>query len=114
MTSPSLLWLAQRNFRRRINAALGRWTHWEFWPGWLFYLPVAVNYVRLAILYRDFTLPTAANPGIFSGGFVGESKIVPLRDLQATSPEFLQQTTPTGTAHRSIALLSRRKLVAPV
>jgi len=85
--------LAQRNIRRRITAALGRWTHWEFWPAWLFYLPVAVNYVRLAILYRGFTLPTAANPGIFSGGFVGESKIVTLRDLHATSPEF------TAVAH---------------
>jgi hypothetical protein len=67
---------------------LGRWTRWEFWPAWLFYLPVAVNYLRLAIKYRGLTLPTAANPGIFSGGFVGESKFATLRDLQATSPEF--------------------------
>src|SRR5207249_4403094 len=85
--------LAQRTIRRRITAALGRCTLCEYWPAWLFYLPVAVNYVRLAILYRGFTLPTAANPGIFSGGFVGESKIVTLRDLHATSPEF------TAVAH---------------
>ncbi|MCI0540046.1 MAG: VTT domain-containing protein, partial [Verrucomicrobiales bacterium] len=78
----------EQNFRRCIFAALGRWTRWEFWPLWLFYLPVAVNYVRLATRYGGLTLPTAANPGIFSGGFVGESKIATLRDLHTTSPAF--------------------------
>ena len=78
----------QKNVRRRISAALGRWIRWEFWPAWLFYLPVALNYLRLTFKYRGFTLPTAANPGIFSGGFVGESKIATLHDLHATSPEF--------------------------
>ena len=80
--------LFQKDFRRRLAAAVGRWTHWEFWPAWLFYLPVALNYLRLALRHRGFTVPTAANPGIFSGGFVGESKMATLRDLQTTSPEF--------------------------
>jgi hypothetical protein len=76
---------------RRLHAALGRWTRWEFWPAWLFYAPIAANYLRLAIQYRGLTLPTAANPGIFSGGFVGESKMATLRDLHATSPEFVAE-----------------------
>ena len=38
--------------------------------------------------YRGLTLPTAANPGIFLGGMVGESKIATLRELMATSPGF--------------------------
>ena len=80
--------LSQKSFRRRIGTALGRCIRWEFWPAWLFYIPVGVNYLWLAIRYRGFTLPTAANPGIFSGGFVGESKIATLRDLLATSPKF--------------------------
>ena len=62
--------------------------HWEFWPAWLFYIPVVANYLRLAICHRSFTVPTAANPGMFAGGFVGESKIATLRELQRTSPEF--------------------------
>jgi len=78
----------QKNFRRRISAIPGRWTRWEFWPAWLFYIPVGVNYLRLALKYRGLALPTAANPGIFSGGFVGESKIATLHDLHGTSPEF--------------------------
>jgi hypothetical protein len=80
--------LAQQNARQRLSTALGRWMRWEFWPAWLFYLPVGLNYLRLAIRHRGFTLPTAANPGIFSGGFVGESKIATLEDLLGTSPEF--------------------------
>jgi hypothetical protein len=79
--------LAERNFRRRISAALGRWTRWEFWPAWLFYIPVALHYIRLSIRYRGVTVPTAANPGILSGGFVGESKMAMLRELYTTSPK---------------------------
>ena len=102
----------QKNFRRRIRAAMSRWTHWEFWPAWLFYLPVGANYLRLALKYRGFTLPTASNPGIFSGGFVGESKSATLRDLHATSPEFtakaaLLSANPNGIASTSPGLRVR-------
>lgn len=73
---------------RRVSARLGRWRHWEFWPAWMFYPPVAIYCLWLAVKYRGLTLPTAANPGIFSGGMVGESKIATLRELMASSPEF--------------------------
>lgn len=46
----------------------------EFWPMWRFYPPVALHYAWLAIRFRSLTLPTAANPTIFCGGFVRESK----------------------------------------
>ena len=67
---------------------LARLRHWEFWPGWMFYPPVAIYCLWLAIKYRGLTLPTAANPGIFSGGIVGESKMAMLNELFATNPEF--------------------------
>src|SRR5213593_2397937 len=57
----------------RAQVFIRRWTRWEFWPAWLFYIPVAVNYLWLGIRYRGLIVPTAANPGMFSGGFVGES-----------------------------------------
>ncbi len=47
---------------------------WEFWPPWIFYVPVGVYVVWLAIRHRSLTLFTAVNPGIETGGFVGESK----------------------------------------
>jgi hypothetical protein len=64
-----------------------RWTRWEFWPAWLFYVPVALYYFWLAVRYRSLTLPTAANPGMATGGFVGESKFEILDQLHATSPD---------------------------
>ncbi len=79
---------AARFDSRRLGAKLGRWRHWEFWPAWLFYPPVVAHYFWLAIKYRGTMLPTVANPGIFSGGMVGESKMTTLRDLMVTSPEF--------------------------
>jgi membrane protein DedA with SNARE-associated domain len=66
-----------------------RWTRWEFWPAWLFYIPVGVYYVSLAIRYRGFSVPTSANPGMATGGFIGESKLEILGELRRTSPEFV-------------------------
>src|SRR6185369_16027554 len=54
----------------------------------MFYPPVAIYCLWLAVKYRGLTLPTASNPGIFSGGMVGESKGDMLKDLLSTSPRF--------------------------
>ena len=67
---------------------LARLLHWEFWPAWMFYPPVAAYCAWLALKYRGLTLPTTSNPGIFSGGIVGESKATMLQELHTTSPEF--------------------------
>ncbi len=86
------LQLARRSFLnfdpRKFSTRLGRWRRWEFWPPWMFYPPVALYYVWLALKHRGFMLPTAANPGIFSGGILGESKMATLRDLMNGSGEF--------------------------
>lgn len=96
-----------RRRRDRWRNAWGHWRHWEFWPAWLFYIPVVLNCLRLAMKYRGFTLPTAANPGIFSGGLVGESKLATLQELHATSPEFTAEAhglAPGSLAARRAAL----------
>ena len=46
----------------------------EFWPGWLFYAPVVLQWIWYGLRYGDFSLPTAANPTIETGGLCGESK----------------------------------------
>ncbi len=97
LTVVALVQLARRAAVRfdfsRLAHGFSRWRHWEFWPAWLFYPPVALYCLWLAVKYRGLTLPTAANPGIFSGGVVGESKGAMLEALNATSPEF---TAPAG------------------
>jgi hypothetical protein len=62
----------------------------EFWPDWMFYLPVVAHWLALGVRYGGFTLPTAANPTITTGGLCGESKLeildqvmLPARDLLA-------------------------------
>jgi len=72
----------------RTPAWARRWTHWEFWPAWLFYIPVGVYYAWLAIRHRSLSVPTSANPGIATGGFIGESKLEILDQLRRRSPQF--------------------------
>jgi membrane protein DedA with SNARE-associated domain len=111
---------ADGNFRRRVRVTIVRWKHWEFWPPWLFYFPVALNYIRLATRYRGWTVPTAANPGIFSGGFVGESKMATLLDLQVTSPNFtaaawlVEGSTPQDRCASFHALRAAHEIVYPL
>lgn len=46
----------------------------EFWPPWLFYIPVVGYYFWLGLRHWGLTLPTASNPKIYSGGLIRESK----------------------------------------
>ena len=46
----------------------------EFWPSWLMYAPVAVQWLGLALYYRSFTLPFLANPSLPLSGMVGVGK----------------------------------------
>lgn len=108
------------NLRRRLSASIGRFTRWEFWPAWLFYIPVGANYLRLAIRHRGLTVPTAANPGIFAGGFVGESKFCTLQDLMAAQPDFtaeahlIQGSTPAERLHSFHALCTQHSFRYPL
>ncbi len=46
----------------------------EFWPTWLMYLPVVVQWLGLAIRHRSLTLPFIANPKLTLSGMVGVPK----------------------------------------
>jgi membrane protein DedA with SNARE-associated domain len=76
---------------RHFATTLRRLRRWEFWPVWLFYPPVGIYCLWLAMKYRGPGLPTAANPGMFSGGVIGESKTAILNELFLTSPSFTAQ-----------------------
>src|SRR5262245_4484618 len=73
----TLCWRAIRlswQTRRRLIGWWRRKRRWEFWPPWMVYLPLLPYLLYLGVRHRSLTLFTAANPGIPSGGFVGESK----------------------------------------
>jgi hypothetical protein len=77
---------------RSLTVRLKRATRWEFWPPALFYIPVICKYLFLAIRYRSLTLPTLANPGMHTGGLIGESKFETLADLARSFPDFTAET----------------------
>jgi membrane protein DedA with SNARE-associated domain len=102
--------------RRRLVGWLRRRTRWEFWPPWLSYIPVVPYVLFLGIKYRSLTLFTAANPGIPSGGFVGESKSAILANLHRV-PDFILLSKDLLSATRFQAVkdfLAGRGLSYPV
>lgn len=50
----------------------------EFWPSWLVYAPVAMQWLGLALRYRSLTVPLCANPALPLSGMVGVSKSLPM------------------------------------
>lgn len=61
----------------------------EFWPAWLFYAPVAVQWLALGLRYGSPLLLTAANPRIAAGGLCGESKSSILDQVQGPARQWL-------------------------
>ncbi|VAX35794.1 hypothetical protein MNBD_PLANCTO03-1245, partial [hydrothermal vent metagenome] len=60
---------------QRLKTALYRCRHHEFWPGWIYYLPLLPWCTWLALRHRGLMSFTCANPAIpCGGGVVGESK----------------------------------------
>jgi membrane protein DedA with SNARE-associated domain len=77
-----LLVVLQRRAVGSINGAAGHrpangrvLSAFELWPPWLFYIPVGIYYAWLALRHGGLLLPTVANPSIYSGGLIGESKL---------------------------------------
>jgi membrane protein DedA with SNARE-associated domain len=79
--------------KRRIALAfIHRIFRWEFWPAWAAYTPLVPYILWLAVRHRSLTLFTAANPGIPTGGLVGESKASILQHLRR-EPDLLARWT---------------------
>lgn len=70
--SPATLWW--RRFFIRLRS-------WEYWPVYVFNLPVLGIWIWNAIRARDFFFFALTNPGIETGGFFGESKSAILNNI---------------------------------
>jgi hypothetical protein len=68
----------------RVPLFIAKFSRYEYWPWWLFYLPVLPYWLYLAVKNKSLAYFTVANPGIELGGFYGESKteILSLIDKQ--------------------------------
>jgi membrane protein DedA with SNARE-associated domain len=91
---PSFTWRG----RRLVLSRWRRLTRWEFWPMWAFYPPVLLYVAWLALRHRSLSVLTAVNPGVYAGGFVGESKFELLSGL-ARQGRFLAPLRKLEAAH---------------
>ncbi len=83
----------------------------EFWPSWIFYAPVVAYWIILGLRYRDFSLPSAANPRISTGGLCGESKSSILDQAGPIAASWIAPYVKFRTAEQDLAraLLHLRK-----
>ena len=96
-------------------AALGRWRHAEFWPGWLFYLPVAFHYLGLTLRYGHPMLPSLADPAIPGGGLINESKDLIYRSIPPRPSRLKTRLFKPGTpASELSAWMERSRLRFPI
>jgi membrane protein DedA with SNARE-associated domain len=97
--------------RVRLRALAARCSRWEFWPMWLFYLPVAVRIAFLARRHGGLATMTAANPGMTDGGTLGESKADILSQLPArwTIPVAVVEAGDPGRRARAVDDAMRRR-----
>ena len=75
--------------RHRLNILWERSYRWEFWPSWLYYVPIVVWILWLGLKHRNPMAFTAANPSLQSGGMVGEKKHQALQPLQDNAPDLV-------------------------
>jgi hypothetical protein len=57
-----------------VKFLLHKILHWEYWPQWLVYAPVAPVYLYYTIKARTPFFMVAANPSMENGGYIMESK----------------------------------------
>ncbi|MBX9599846.1 MAG: VTT domain-containing protein [Bryobacteraceae bacterium] len=101
-------WLLVWEKRRRAVGFLRRKLRWEFWPSWAAYLPLTPYFLWLGWKHRSATVFTLSNPGIESGGLVGESKSEILRRLACVPglvPPFHLLPASAGFAERAALAL---------
>ncbi len=94
--------------RRLMVGRIKRIVKWEFWPVQIFYIPVVIYVMWLAIRHRSLTVFTAANPAFLAGGFKGESKNDIYRTIaesQADRRHLLKYKLISGSLETSVRLL---------
>lgn len=60
--------------RRKFSFFITKIFNYEFWPFWLFYIPMYFYGLYLALMARSLMYFSSANPGMKYGGVMGESK----------------------------------------
>ncbi len=103
------------DLKKRVSVA-------EHIPNSILYIPVGLYYLFLGVRYRSLTLPSASNPNIETGGFMGESKGSVMdqvgREQQSWIAEFVtmhRNGAPSDVdLQNALSLMKRKNLEFPV
>ncbi|GAB0113419.1 hypothetical protein AcidC75_09430 [Acidisoma sp. C75] len=93
-SASTLLSHLRRKPRRRAERIT---SFFEFWPGWIAYFPIVLQWIGLGIRYGNPILATAANPGIEAGGLCGESKQSILDQISGAARDWIAPYTVAST-----------------
>lgn len=87
-------------------------------PKWLNLVPMVLQWVALGLRYRSVTLPSAANPGITSGGLVGEGKLEYFSAMgplaRAATADYLAVDPAEDTTDELVARMDAAGLAFPI
>jgi membrane protein DedA with SNARE-associated domain len=94
----------------------------EYIPNGILYTPVVLYYLYLSLRYRSLTLPSASNPMIETGGFMGESKSSVMQQVgneqQSWLAEFISMHRNGAPAEEdlenAISMMKEKKLEFPI
>lgn len=101
---PLFTWRGRRLWRGRLL----RIRHWEFWPMWAFYPPLALYILWQGLRRGSLTAFTAINPAMPLGGLLGESKSDILDGLAGIGDALpAWKRMPAGSHEERIAALRR-------
>jgi hypothetical protein len=104
---PSSTRLWWRRFWIRLNS-------WEYWPIYVFNIPVLFTWLWHALRSRDLFFFALTNPGIETGGFFGESKSSILQHIpDEFKPITVLLKTPVDE-HQLPEILTQAGLTFPV
>ncbi|MGN6548325.1 MAG: VTT domain-containing protein [Pararhizobium sp.] len=78
----------------------------------IYYIPVVIHWLAMAVRFRSLTLPTIANPLIEAGGLLGESKIACMGMVPGRERPWLARTTAIATQDGDAVVLVKRALQA--
>lgn len=109
IVSSSIKAFKNKWLRKHLKFSYKKWLYFEFWPAWLFYLPMIPIYLFLSIRYRSLIAPFLARPESKNGGMVGESKWDFLSHLSSGAPYALkailiQPQTPWADVQQALSL----------
>ncbi len=88
----------------KLPARLHKIVHWEYWPSYLFYIPILPYYFFKALQAKSFTFFLATNPAIKFSGHGSESKFAVMQLI----PKELQPKTILIQAGEKISFIQTK------